>query len=100
MSINYQNYYILKLLTQKNVTFYRSTLVMNRKYSFSVLLSRMYILAKNAYFFPHPYVENTFFLPYFFTTRDRFKFANDMIYARSAKNFALFKPFHKNWLLR
>ena len=31
--------------------------------------------------------------------RDRFKFANYMIYARSAKNFALFKPFHKKLAL-
>ena len=61
--------------------------------------SRVYILAKNAYLFPPPRVANALFLPCFFATRDQFKFANYMVYARSATNFALFKPFHKKLAL-
>ena len=48
---------------------------------------------------PPPRVANALFLPCFFATRDRFKFANYMVYARSATNFALFKPFHKKLAL-
>ena len=72
---------------------------MNRKKSFFCFTFKGVYFGQKCLFIPHPHVGNALFLPCFFATRDRFKFANYMVYARIATNFALFKPFHKKLAL-
>ena len=99
MSINYQNYYILKLLTQKMWLFTALPWSWIEKNHFLFYFQGCIFWPKMLIYSPPPRIANALFLPCFFAMCDRFKFANYMVYARSATNFALFKPFHKKLAL-